>query len=69
MTQLDRRRLLSSLVGGAALASIPGGVTRALMCPEKNRRCDSLPDRMSVEEWEIEKALLRGDYIEVASAR
>ncbi len=69
MSQLDRRRLLSSLAGGAALASIPGGFTWALVCPEKKRRCDSLPDRMSAEEWEIEKALLRGDYIEAASAR
>ncbi len=78
MSHIDRR-LLTSLVGGAAIASVCGGVTWAALVrpaekwPHGSTWHPAVPygtwPNVSAEEWEIEKALLRGDYIEVASAR
>ncbi len=67
MSHFDRRCFLTSLAGGAVITSVRG-VTLALTRPEETWRYGTWPN-VSAEEWEIEKALLRGDYIEVASAR
>ncbi len=68
ISHIDRRSLLSFLPGAAALVSVPGGVTSALMRPAEKFPYGAWPN-VSAEEWELEIALLRGDYVEVASAR
>jgi hypothetical protein len=61
MSQFDRRRLLTVLAGGVAIASVRGGVTWALMRPEE-KRSHEWP-HLTAEEWQIEEALIKGDYV------
>lgn len=64
MSHFDRRCVLTLLAAGAAIASVRGGVTWALMRPAERWRHGRLPI-LSAEEWKLEEALLRGDYIVV----